>query len=101
MGGAPLRHASATTNNTNAGEIVRGELENSDRGKRDTPESTFLEEPGFELLIDWGLNIEEGKDACDVNEEGSHRKVFPGTDPVRGNRRENSGAVESIELQGN
>ena len=77
-----------------------GGLENSDRGKHDTPESTFLGEPGFELLIDWGLDIEEGKDACDVDEKGSHRKVIPGTGPVKGSDRESFCAVESIELQG-
>lgn len=49
-----------------------------------TPGDLFLIEFGFELLVDWGLNIEEGKDTSDIEENGSHSEKPSGADLFHG-----------------
>lgn len=48
----------------------------------DIPEDMFLVEIGFEIPVGGSHDIEEGKDASDIEENNSHSKVSSGADPV-------------------
>lgn len=51
------------------------------------PHDTVPRELGFEYSVQWGLNIEEGKNAGDIQENGSKSEESARAYPAKGEAR--------------
>ena len=73
MGLDPLKNVSHAHLDKQTGHrrAVVGSRSGNDRG---SPKDTLNSELGFKLLIRWSLDIEEGEDAGDVEEQGPSGK---------------------------